>query len=118
MSSHCWPLTVFFDFSLLVLRRLQLVLRQLRLQLLRQYLLRRFLPPHVEGVVVFIVSIVIEMGMWRIIASGSGRLRLAVLHRVLVAQVLEDLSGVRTHRRFSRCFVALPLLRRLELLVQ
>jgi hypothetical protein len=74
-------------------------------------------------VVVFIVIIVIAMDMWRRSATGRRKLRklrLTVLHRVLVVLVLEDLRGillVQRHRRFSCCFVALRLLRRSELLV-
>jgi hypothetical protein len=34
------------------------------------------------------------MDMWRHFATGRRRLRLAVLHRVLVALVLEDLREV------------------------
>jgi hypothetical protein len=61
---------------------------------------------------------VVAMDMWRRSATGRRKLRklrLAVLHRVLVALVLEDLKGVllvQRHRRFSCCFVALRLLRR------
>jgi hypothetical protein len=74
-------------------------------------------------VVVFIVITVIAMDMWRRSATGRRKLRklrLTVLHRVLVVLVLEDLRGillVQRHRRFSCCFVALRLLRRSELLV-
>jgi cytochrome b subunit of formate dehydrogenase len=45
-------------------------------------------------VLVFIVIIVTGMDMWRSFAVGRGklrRLRLTVLHRVLVVLVLEDL---------------------------
>jgi hypothetical protein len=48
------------------------------------------------------------------------RLRLTVLHRVLVVLFLQDLRGVllvQRHRRFSCCFVALRPLRCQELLV-
>jgi hypothetical protein len=77
----------------------------------------------VVRVVFFIVIIVVTMDMWRRFATGRRKLRklrLIVLHRVLVVLVLEDLRGVllvQRHMRFSSCFVALRLLRRQELLV-
>jgi hypothetical protein len=76
----------------------------------------------VVRVVVFIVLTVVTMDMWSHSATGRRKvrkLRLAVLHKVLVVLVLEDLRGVllvQRHRRFSCCFVALRLLRRQELL--
>jgi hypothetical protein len=69
-------------------------------------------------VVVFTVITVVAMDMWMHSATGRRklrRLRLAVLHRVLVVLVLEDLRGillVQRHRRFSYCFTALRPLRR------
>jgi hypothetical protein len=42
-------------------------------------------------VVVFIVLVVVMMDMWRCSATGRRKLWLAVLHRVLVVLVLEDL---------------------------
>jgi hypothetical protein len=48
-------------------------------------------------VLVFIVITVVAMDMWRHSATGRRkpeRLRLTVLHRVLVLLVLEDLRGV------------------------
>jgi hypothetical protein len=66
---------------------------------------------------------VIAMDMWRHSAAGRRklrRLRLAVLHRVLVVLVLEVLRGVllvQRHMRFSCYFVALRPLRRQKLLV-
>jgi hypothetical protein len=68
------------------------------------------------------VITVVAMDMWRHSATGRRklrRLRLAVLYRVLVVLVLEDLRVllVQRHRRFSCCFVALWPLRRQELLV-
>jgi hypothetical protein len=66
---------------------------------------------------------VVEMDMWRPFSIGRRklrRLRLAVLQRVLVSQVLEDLRGVllvQTHRRCSSYFVALWPLPRQELFV-
>jgi hypothetical protein len=77
----------------------------------------------VVRVLVFIVIIVVENDMWRHSATGRRklrRLRLAVLHMILVVLVLDDLRGVllvQRHRRFSCCFVALWLLHRQELLV-
>jgi hypothetical protein len=74
-------------------------------------------------VVVFIVLTVVIMTMWRHSATGRRKfrkLRLVVLHKVLVVLVLEDLRGVllvQRHRRFSCCFIALRLLRQHELLV-
>jgi hypothetical protein len=74
-------------------------------------------------VVVFIVLTVVAMAMWRRSVTGRRKLRklrLAILHKVLVVLVLEDLRGVllvQRHGRFSCCFVALRLLRRQELLV-
>jgi hypothetical protein len=61
-------------------------------------------------VVVFIVITVVTMDMWRHSATGRRKLRLAVLHKVLVVLILEDLRGVllvQRHRRFSCCFIAL-----------
>jgi hypothetical protein len=69
-------------------------------------------------VLVFTVIIVVEMDVWRHSATERRklrRLRLTVLHRVLVVLVLEDLRGVllvQRHKRFSCSFVALRFLRR------
>jgi hypothetical protein len=69
----------------------------------------------VVRVVAFIVLTVVMMDMWRRSAIGRTKLRklkLAVLHRVLVVLILEDLRGVlliQRHRRFSCCFIALWL---------
>jgi hypothetical protein len=69
------------------------------------------------------VIIVVVIDMWRYSATGRRqlrRLRLAILHRVLVLLVLKDLRGVllvQRHMRFSCYFVALWSLRRQELLV-
>jgi hypothetical protein len=74
----------------------------------------------VVRVVVFIVIIVVVMDMWRHSATKRRKLRLIVLHRILVVLVLEDLRGfllVQRNRRFSCCFISLWLLRRQELLV-
>jgi hypothetical protein len=74
-------------------------------------------------VVVFIVLTVVAIDMWRHSATGRRnliKLRLTVLHMLLVVLVLEDLRGVllvQRHRRFSCCFIILRLLRRYELLV-
>jgi hypothetical protein len=86
-------------------------------------LLQLFLLLLVARVLVFTVITVVKMDMWRHSAIGRRkvrRLRLAVLHRVLVILVLEDLRGVllvQRHSRFSCCFIALWLLCRQELLV-
>jgi hypothetical protein len=78
-------------------------------------LLQLFLLLLVARVLVFTV---VEKDMWRRSATGRRklrRLRLTVLHRVLVVLVLKNLRGVLLvwrHRRFSCCFVALRLLRR------
>jgi hypothetical protein len=85
--------------------------------------LRLFLLLLVMRVVVFTVITVVVMGTWRHSAIGRRklrRLRLAILHRVLVVLVLEDLRGVllvQRYRRFSCCFVTLRPLHRQELLV-
>jgi hypothetical protein len=74
----------------------------------------------VVRVVVFIVITVATMNMWRHFATGIRKLRLTVLHRLLMVLVLEDLRGVllvQRRRRFSHCFITLWLLRRQELLV-
>jgi hypothetical protein len=71
-------------------------------------------------VVVFIVITVIRMVMLRHIVIGRRRLRLVILHRVLVVLVLEALRGVlllQIHRRCSCCFVAWLPLHHQELLV-
>jgi hypothetical protein len=53
-------------------------------------------------VVVFIMLTVIAMAMWRRSAIGRRKLRLAVLHKVLVVLFLEDLRGVLLVQRHSR----------------
>jgi hypothetical protein len=69
------------------------------------------------------VITVVAIDMMRHSATGRRnlrRLRLAVLHRVLVVLVLENLRRdllVQRHRRFSCCFVALRPLRGQALLV-
>jgi hypothetical protein len=48
---------------------------------------------------------VVEMDMWRPFATGRGKLRrlkLVVLHRVLVVLVLEDQRGVLLLQRHRR----------------
>jgi hypothetical protein len=73
--------------------------------------LRLFLLLLVVRVLVFTVIIVVAIDMWRHSAIGRRKLRrlgLAILHRVLVLLVLEDLRGVllvQRHRRFSCCFI-------------
>jgi hypothetical protein len=77
----------------------------------------------VVRVVVFTVITVVMMGMWKHSATRRRKLRrprLAILHRILVVLVLDNLRGVllvQRHRRFSCCFIALRPLRRQELLV-
>jgi hypothetical protein len=73
----------------------------------------------VVRVLVFIVITVIEMDMLRPFAIRRRKLRLTVLHRVLVVLVLEDLRVllVQRHRSCSCSFIALRPLRRQELLV-
>jgi hypothetical protein len=99
------------------------VLRLLVLLLLCHRLLRLLSLLLVIRVLVFNVIIVVEMDMWKHSATGRRkliRLRLAVLHRVLVALVLEDLRGVlliQRHKSYSCCFVDLRPLRSQELLV-
>jgi hypothetical protein len=104
---------------------LRLVVLRLLILLLRCHLphLRLFLLLLIVRVVVFIVISVVAMDMWRRSATGRKKLRklrLAVLHRVLVVLVLENLRVVllvQRHRRFSCCFITLWLLCRQELLV-
>jgi hypothetical protein len=104
-------------FWLLVLQLLILLLlcHQPLLRLLRLLLVVR--------VLVFTVITVAEMDMWRPFATGRitlRRLKIAILHRVLVVLVLEDLRGVllvQRHRSYSCCFIALWPLRRQVLLV-
>jgi hypothetical protein len=113
---------VFCSLLLSWLLALRLVaLRLLVLLLLCHWLLiRLFLLLVMARMSVFIVITVVNMDMWRRSATGRRKLRLTVLHRVLVVLVLEDLRGVllvRRHKRFSCFFVALRLLRRQELLV-
>jgi hypothetical protein len=94
---------------------LQLVVLRLFVLLLLCHLphLQLFLLLLVVRVVVFTVITVVTIDMWRHSAIGRRklrRLRLAVLHRVLVALVLEDLRGVllvQRHMRFSCCFITL-----------
>jgi hypothetical protein len=56
-------------------------------------------------VLVFTMINVVEMDMWRPSATGRGKLRrlkLVVLHRVLVVLVLEDQRGVLLLQRHRR----------------
>jgi hypothetical protein len=97
--------------SLLVswLLALRLVVLCLLILLLLCYLphLRSFLLLLVVRVVIFTVITVVTMDMWRHSAIGRRKLRrlkLVVLHRVLVVLVLEDMRGillVQRHMRFS-----------------
>jgi hypothetical protein len=122
MRRFIFMMPVFCSLLLSWLLALRLVVLRLLVLLLWCHLphLRLFLLLLEVRVVVFIVLIVVAMDMWRRSATGRRKLRLAVLHRVLVVLVLEDLRGallVQRHRRFSCCFIALWLLRRQELLV-
>jgi hypothetical protein len=105
--SPWWMLSLIFVFVMLVfcslllswLLALRLIILRLLVLLLLCHLfhLRLFLLLLVVRVVVFTVFTVVAMYMWRHSATGRRnlrRLRLAVLHRVLVVLVLEDLSGV------------------------
>jgi hypothetical protein len=94
---------VFYSLLLSWLLTLRLVVLCLLDLLLRCHLphLRLFLLLLVVRVVIFNVLIVVVMAMWRRSATGRRKLRLIVLHKVLV---LEDLRGVllvQRHRRFS-----------------
>jgi hypothetical protein len=85
-------------------------------------LLRLFLLLLVMRVLVFTVITVVEMDMWRHFATIRRklrrlRLRLAVLHRVLVVLVLEDLRSSASSDTQEILMVALQLLCRQELLV-
>jgi hypothetical protein len=125
MSRFVFVMPIFCSLLLSWLLSLWLVVLRLLVLLLRCHLphLRLFILLLVVRVVVFIVITVVAMDMWRRSATGRRKLRklrLAVLHRVLVVLVLKDLRGVllvQRHRRFSCCFVALRLLRRQELLL-
>jgi hypothetical protein len=111
---------VFYSLLLSWLFTLRPVVLRLLVLLLLCHLphLRLFLLLLVERVLVFTVITVVVIDMWRHSAIGRRnlrRLRLAVLHRVLVIMVLEDLRGillVQKHRRFLCCFTALRPLRR------
>jgi hypothetical protein len=122
MRRFVFVMPVFCSLLLPWLLALRLVVLCLLVLLLQCHLphLRLFLLLLVMRVVVFIVITVVTMDMWRRSATGRRKLRLAVLHRVLVVLVLEDLRAVllvQRHRRFSCCFVALRLLHRQELLI-
>jgi hypothetical protein len=100
----------------------RLHVRQLLVLLLpyQRHLLWLLLLLLVVRVLVFIVITVDEMYLWRPFATGRRRLRLAILHRVMVLLVLEDLRGVRLVQRHRSCscyFMTLRPLRRQELLV-
>jgi hypothetical protein len=77
---------------------LRLVALHLLILLLMCYwpLLRLFFLLLMVRVLVFTVITMVEMNMWRHFATGRWklrRLRLTILHRVLVVLVLEDLRG-------------------------
>jgi hypothetical protein len=122
MRRFIFVMPVFYNMLLFWLLVLRLVVLGLLILLLQCHLphLRLFLLLLVVRVVVFIVLTVVVMAMWRRSAIGIRKLRLIILHRVLVVLVLEDMRGVllvQRHRRFLCCFVALRLVRRQELLV-
>jgi hypothetical protein len=77
----------------------------------------------VVRVLIFFMIIVVEIDMWRIFATGRRKLRrprLAILHKVLVVLILENLRGVlmvQRHGSYSCYFIVLRPLRRQELLV-
>jgi hypothetical protein len=116
---------VFCSLLLSWLLALRLVVLRLLVLLLRCHLphLRLCLLLLMVRVVVFIVLTVVTMDMWRRSTTGRRnvrKLRLTVLHRVLVVLVLKDLRGVllvQRYRRFSCCFITLRPLRRQELLI-
>jgi hypothetical protein len=106
MRRFIFVMLVFCSLLLSWLLTLRLVVLCHLVQLLLCHLphLRLFLRLLVVRVLVFAVIIVVMMDMWRHSATGRRklrRLRLTVLHRVLV---LEDLRGVlliQTHKRLS-----------------
>jgi hypothetical protein len=119
MRRFVFVMLVFYSLLLSWLLALRLAVLHLLILLLRCHLphLRLFL---LLLVVVFIVITVVVMNMWRRSAIERRKLRLTVLHRILVVLVLEDLRGVllvQRHRRFSCGFISLWLLRRQKLLV-
>jgi hypothetical protein len=122
MRRFVFVIPVFCSLLLSWMLALRLVVLRLFDLLLRCHLphLRLFLLLLVVRVVVFIVLTVVVMAMWRRSATGRRKLRLTVLHKILVVLVLEDLRGVilvQRHRRFSCCFIAVQLLHQQELLV-
>jgi hypothetical protein len=105
MRRFVFMMPVFCSLPLSWLLALRLVVLHLLILLLRCHLphLRLFLLLLVVRVVVFIMLTVVTMVMWRHSAKGRRKLRLVILHRVLVVLVLEDLRGVllvQRHRRF------------------
>jgi hypothetical protein len=103
-------MSVFCSLLLSWLLALRLIVLRLLILLLRCHLphLRLFL---MLLVVVFIVLTVVAMDMRRRSATRRRKLRLAVLHRVLVVLVLEDLRGVLLVQRqeilmLLRCLAA------------
>jgi hypothetical protein len=112
MRRFVFMMPIFCSLLLSWLLALWLVVLYLLTILLRCHLphLRLFL---LLLVVVFIVLTVAVMDMWRRSAIGRRKLkklRLTILHRVLVVLVLDDLTGVllvQRHRRFSCCFITL-----------
>jgi hypothetical protein len=96
MRRFVFVMPVFCSLLLSWLLTLRLVVLRLLVLLLRCHLphIRLLLLLLVVRVVVFIVLTMITMDMWRRSATGRRKSRLAILHRVLVVLVLEDLRGV------------------------
>jgi hypothetical protein len=96
MRRFIFVMPVFCSLLLSWLLVLRLVVLRLLVLLLRCHLphLQLFLLLLMVRVVVFIVLTVVTMDMWRRSAIGRRKLRLTILHRVLVVLVLEDLRGV------------------------
>jgi hypothetical protein len=99
MRRFTFVMLVFYSMLLSWLLTLRLVILRLLILPLLCHLphLRLFLLLLVVRVVVFTVITIVVMDMWRHSAIGRRklrRLRLIVLHRVLVVLVLEDLRGV------------------------
>jgi hypothetical protein len=94
MSMFVFVILVFCSLLLPWLLALRLVVLHLLILLLRCHFphLRLFLLLLVVRVVVFIVITMIVMDTWMHSARGKIKLRLIVLHRVLMVLVLEDLT--------------------------
>jgi hypothetical protein len=93
MRRFVFVMPVFCSLLLSWLLALRLVILRLLILLLRCHMphLQLFLLLLVVRVMAFIVIIVVAIDMRRRSATGRRKLRLTVLHRVLVVLVLEDL---------------------------